>query len=122
MDSSAVAFEVAARAAYRQSIPKAGPQLLEPIMQIDTFCPDDNVGDVIGDLSRRRGVIKSQEKTPTGVRVKAEAPLGEMFGYISDLRTMTSGRGQFSMEFSHYSPCPANVSEDIVETYRKNKK
>ena len=76
VDSSAVAFEVAARSAYRQSIPKAGPQLLEPIMTVDTFCPDANVGDVIGDLSRRRGVIKSQEKSLTGVRVKGEAPWG----------------------------------------------
>ena len=122
VDSSAVAFEVAARAAYRQSIPKAGPQLLEPIMRIDTFCPDDNVGDVIGDLSRRRGMIRNQEKILTGVRVKAEAPLGEMFGYISDLRSMTSGRGQFSMEFSHYSPCPANVSSDIIEAHLKDRK
>ena len=121
VDSSAVAFEIAARAAYRQTIPKAGPQLLEPIMAIDTFCPDDNVGDVIGDLSRRRGMIKSQDSTATGVRIKAEAPLGEMFGYIGDLRSMTSGRGQFSMEFSHYAPCPSNVSEEIIADFQKKK-
>ncbi len=122
VDSSAVAFEIAARAAYRQTVPKAGPQLLEPIMQIDTFCPNDNVGDVIGDLSRRRGMIKSQDSTHSGVRVKAEAPLGEMFGYIGDLRSMTSGRGQFSMEFSHYAPCPSNVSEEIISEFQKKKK
>ncbi|MCS1408544.1 MAG: Elongation factor G 1 [Verrucomicrobia subdivision 3 bacterium] len=121
VDSSAVAFEIAAKAAYRQSIPKAAPQLLEPIMQIDTFCPSDNVGDVIGDLSRRRGMIKSQDSTHSGVRVKAEVPLGEMFGYIGDLRSMTSGRGQFSMEFSHYAPCPSNVSEQIIADYEKKK-
>ena len=115
VDSSAVAFEIAARAAYRQSMPKAGPQLLEPVMKIDVFTPDDHVGDVIGDLNRRRGMIKSQDPGPTGVRVKAEAPLAEMFGYIGDLRTMTSGRGQFSMEFSHYAPCPANVAEEVIK-------
>lgn len=114
VDSSAIAFEVAARSGYRQTIPKAAPQLLEPIMKIDVFTPDDHVGDVIGDLNRRRGMIKSQDSTPTGVRVKADAPLSEMFGYIGDLRTMTSGRGQFSMEFSHYSPCPRNISDDII--------
>ncbi len=122
VDSSAVAFEIASKAAYRQTIPKAGPQLLEPIMQIDTFCPNDNVGDVIGDLSRRRGMIKSQDSTHSGVRIKAEAPLGEMFGYIGDLRSMTSGRGQFSMEFSHYAACPSNVSEQIISEFQKKKK
>ena len=119
VDSSAVAFEIAAKSAYRQSIPKAGAQLLEPIMKLDVFTPEGNVGDVIGDLNRRRGMIKSQEKTPTGIRVKAEAPLSDMFGYIGDLRTMTSGRGQFSMEFERYSPCPRNVSEEIIEKAAK---
>ena len=120
VDSSAIAFEIAARAAYRQSIPKAGPQLLEPIMKVDVFTPDDHVGDVIGDLNRRRGMIKGQESGPTGVRVKADAPLSEMFGYIGDLRTMTSGRGQFSMEFSHYSPCPKNVAEAVIAAAEKD--
>ena len=91
-------------------------------MMIDTFCPNDNVGDVIGDLSRRRGMIKSQDSTHSGVRVKADAPLGEMFGYIGDLRSMTSGRGQFSMEFSHYAACPSNISEQIISEFQKSKK
>jgi elongation factor G len=115
VDSSAVAYELAAAAAYRQSMPKAGPQLMEPVMKVDVFSPEDNVGDVIGDLNRRRGMIKAQEPNPTGVRVKADCPLSEMFGYIGDLRTMTSGRGQFSMEFSHYMPCPANVAEEVIK-------
>ncbi|MCG8371203.1 MAG: elongation factor G, partial [Proteobacteria bacterium] len=115
VDSSALAFEIATRAAYRQSVPKAGVQLLEPIMKIDVFSPEDNVGDVIGDLNRRRGMIKSQEPGATGVRVKAEAPLAEMFGYIGHLRTLTSGRGQFSMEFAHYAACPANVAEEVIK-------
>ncbi|MEM7772117.1 MAG: elongation factor G [Cyanobacteria bacterium P01_A01_bin.37] len=119
VDSSAIAFEIAAKAAYRQSVPKAGIQLLEPIMDIDVFTPDDYMGDVIGDLNRRRGMIKSQEAGPTGVRIKAEAPLSEMFGYIGDLRTMTSGRGQFSMSFDHYSPCPSNVAEEVIKEVKE---
>jgi elongation factor G len=115
VDSSAVAFELAAQAAYRQSMPKAGPQLMEPIMKVDVFTPEDHVGDVIGDLNRRRGMIKSQDSTPTGVRINGEVPLSEMFGYIGSLRTMTSGRGQFSMEFLHYAPCPRNVAEEVIK-------
>ena len=114
VDSSAIAFELAAKAAYRQSMPKAGPQLMEPIMKVDVFTPEDHVGDVIGDLNRRRGMIKSQEAGPTGVRIKADAPLSEMFGYIGSLRTMTSGRGQFSMEFLQYNSCPKNVAEVVI--------
>ena len=121
VDSSAIAYELASKAAYRQSVPKAGPQLLEPVMKVDVFTPEDHVGDVIGDLNRRRGMIKSQEAGATGVRVKADCPLGEMFGYIGDLRTMTSGRGQFSMEFSHYAPCPANVAEGVIAEVKERK-
>jgi elongation factor G len=115
VDSSAIAFEIAARAAYRQTMPKAGPQLLEPIMNVDVFTPDNYMGDVIGDLNRRRGMMKSQETGPTGARIKADVPLSEMFGYIGDLRTMTSGRGQFSMSFSHYAPCPNNIAEEVIK-------
>jgi elongation factor G len=121
VDSSAIAFEIAAKGAFRQSIPKAGPQLIEPIMKVDVFSPDDHVGDVIGDLNRRRGMIKDQEAGVTGVRVKADVPLSEMFGYIGTLRTMTSGRGQFSMEFSHYMPCPSNVSEKVIADTKARK-
>jgi elongation factor G len=121
VDSSAIAYEIAAKAAYRQSVPKAKPQLLEPVMKVDVFTPEDHVGDVIGDLNRRRGMIKAQEPGPTGVRVKADCPLSEMFGYIGDLRTMTSGRGQFSMEFSHYAPCPANVAEEVIKETKERK-
>ena len=115
VDSSAVAYELASKAAYRQTMPKAGPQIMEPIMKVDVFTPEDHVGDVIGDLNRRRGMIKSQEAGVTATRINAECPLSEMFGYIGHLRTMTSGRGQFSMEFSHYMPCPKNVSEEVIK-------
>ncbi|GAB6141477.1 elongation factor G [Methylosoma difficile] len=122
VDSSSIAFEIAARAAYRQTLPKAGPQLLEPIMKVDVFTPDAHVGDVIGDLNRRRGMIKSQDPGITGVRIKADVPLSDMFGYIGDLRTMTSGRGQFSMEFSHYMPCPKNVADEVIKEVNERNK
>ena len=121
VDSSAVAFEIAARGAFRQSMPKANPQILEPIMKVDVFTPEDHVGDVIGDLNRRRGMIRDQEPGVTGVRIKADVPLSEMFGYIGHLRTMTSGRGQFSMEFSHYSQCPNNVAEEVIAAAKARK-
>ena len=121
VDSSAVAFEIAAKGAFRQSMPKAGAQLLEPIMHVDVFTPEDHVGDVIGDLNRRRGMIKDQQAGTTGVRIKADVPLSEMFGYIGTLRTMTSGRGQFSMEFSHYSACPMNVAEEVIAKVKEEK-
>ncbi|MEH6611541.1 MAG: elongation factor G [Halioglobus sp.] len=121
VDSSAIAFELAARGAFRQTMPKAGAQLIEPIMKVDVYTPDDHVGDVIGDLNRRRGMIKDQDAGTTGVRIKADVPLSEMFGYIGQLRTMTSGRGQFSMEFSHYLPCPKNVAEKVVAEVKERK-
>ena len=114
VDSSTMAFEAAAKGAYRSSMPKGNPELMEPIMKVDVFTPDDHVGDVIGDLNRRRGMIKSQDPTATGVRIKADVPLAEMFGYIGSLRTMTSGRGQFSMEFSHYMSCPKTVADEVI--------
>jgi elongation factor G len=121
VDSSAIAFEIAAKGAFRQSIPKAAPQLIEPIMKVDVFTPDAHVGDVIGDLNRRRGMIKDQQAGVTGVRIKADVPLSEMFGYIGTLRTMTSGRGQFSMEFSHYMPCPSSVSDAVIAAEKERK-
>jgi elongation factor G len=121
VDSSAIAFETAARAAYRQTMPKASPKILEPIMKVDVFTPDAHVGDVIGDLNRRRAMVKAQETGATGVRIKADAPLSEMFGYIGDLRTMTSGRGQFSMEFSHYAPCPSSISDKVIADSQERK-
>ena len=121
VDSSAVAFELAAKGAYRQSMSKAGPQIIEPIMKVDVFTPEDHVGDVIGDLNRRRGMIKDQEAGTTGVRIKADVPLAEMFGYIGHLRTMTSGRGQFSMEFAHYLPCPQNVADNVIAASKELK-
>ncbi len=121
VDSSAIAFELAAKGAYREHFPSAGPQLLEPIMKVDVYAPEEYLGDVIGDLNRRRGVIKSQETGMTGAKIHAQVPLGEMFSYIGNLRTMTSGRGQFSMEFLHYEPCPRNVTEQVIKEVEERK-
>jgi elongation factor G len=121
VDSSAIAFELAAKGAYRAVMPKTKPQILEPIMKVDVFVPDDYLGDTIGDLNRRRGTINSQEVGPTGAKIQANVPLSEMFGYIGDLRTMTSGRGQFSMEFLNYQPCPKNVTEDVIKAAEERK-
>lgn len=121
VDSSAIAFEIAAKGAFRQSIPKAAPQLLEPIMKVDVYSTEEDVGNVIGDLNRRRGMISGQEPSAAGVRIKADVPLSEMFGYISTLRTLTSGRGQFSMEFSHYAPCPNSVAEAVIAKEKEKK-
>lgn len=121
VDSSAIAFEIAAKGAFRQSIPKAAPQLLEPIMKVDVYSTEDDVGNVIGDLNRRRGMIQGQEPSAAGVRIKADVPLSEMFGYISTLRTLTSGRGQFSMEFSHYAACPTSVAEAVIAKEKEKK-
>ena len=90
-------------------------------MKVDVFTPEEHVGDVIGDLNRRRGMIKDQEAGTTGVRIKADVPLSEMFGYIGSLRTMTSGRGQFSMEFSHYNPCPTSVADEVIAAEKERK-
>jgi len=119
VDSSQMAFEVASKAAFRQTMPKAAPELLEPIMKVDVFVPDSNVGDVIGDLNRRRGLISGQEPTPTNVRIRAEVPLSEMFGYIGDLRSNTQGRGQFAMEFSRYAAVPKNILEKVKEQVKE---
>ena len=88
-------------------------------MNVDVFTPEDYMGDVIGDINRRRGMIKSQNSTPMGARIKADIPLSEMFGYIGDLRTMTSGRGQFSMEFGHYAPAPSNIAEEVIKEVKE---
>jgi len=119
VDSSQLAFEVAAKAAFRQTMPKAGPELLEPIMKVDVFVPDANVGDVIGDLNRRRGIISGQEPGTTNVRIRAEVPLSEMFGYIGDLRSNTQGRGQFTMEFARYAGVPKNILEKVKEQVKE---
>nr|WP_255663203.1 elongation factor G [Komagataeibacter sp. FNDCR2] len=114
VDSSALAFEIAAKACFREGMKKAGPVILEPIMDVEVTTPNDHVGDVVGDLNRRRGMIQSQESSGSTVMVRAQVPLKEMFGYISHLRSMTKGRASFTMQFHHYDPVPRNVAEEIM--------
>ncbi|TPG59562.1 elongation factor G [Roseomonas nepalensis] len=115
VDSSALAFEIAAKACFREGMKKASPVILEPIMDVEVTTPADHVGDVVGDLNRRRGVIQSQDMASTSVIIRAHVPLKEMFGYISNLRGMTKGRASFSMQFHHYDPVPRNVAEEIMK-------
>ena len=114
VDSSALAFEIAGKACFREGMKKAGPVILEPIMDVEITTPNDHVGDVVGDLNRRRGMIQSQETSGSTVMVRAFVPLKEMFGYISDLRSMTKGRASFTMQFHHYDPVPRNVADEII--------
>ena len=113
VDSSALAFEIAARAAFREAAQKAGPILLEPIMKVEAVTPEDYLGDVIGDLNSRRGQIGGMERRGNAQVVRAMVPLANMFGYVSSLRSLTQGRAQFTMEFDHYQQVPAAVSEEV---------
>jgi elongation factor G len=114
VDSSALAFEIAAKACFRDGMKKAGPIILEPIMDVEITTPQDHVGDVVGDLNRRRGQIQNQENSGSTVIVRALVPLKEMFGYISHLRSMTKGRASFTMQFHHYEPVPRNIADEIL--------
>ena len=114
VDSSALAFEIAAKAAFREGMKNAGPVILEPIMDVEITTPNDHVGDVVGDLNRRRGIIQNQETAGSTVMIRAQVPLKEMFGYISHLRSATKGRASFTMQFHHYDPVPRNVAEEII--------
>lgn len=114
VDSKPVAFELCAKEGFREAAPKTKPVLLEPIMKLEVTTPDEYTGPVIGDLNRRRGMIKGQDSKNNAVIVKAEVPLSEMFGYVTQLRTISSGRASSVMEFSHYAPAPNNVAEAII--------
>jgi len=114
VDSDALSFEIAARSAFRTALPKCAPVLMEPIMKIEVLTPEENMGDVMGDLNRRRGQLQGMDSR-NGVQViKALVPLSEMFGYVTQLRTITSGRATSTMEFDHYEPAPRSVQDDVV--------
>ena len=113
VDSSALAFEIAARAAFKEAMAKAGPQLLEPVMKVEVVTPEEYMGDVIGDLNSRRGMIQGMEDRGNAKVVLAMVPLANMFGYINNLRGMSKGRASYTMEFDHYEPVPANVVEEV---------
>jgi elongation factor G len=114
VDSDALSFEICARNAYREAVPKCKPTLLEPIMKVEVLTPEQNMGDVVGDLNRRRGQIEGMDSKGNSQVIKAKVPLSEMFGYVTQLRTLTSGRATSTMEFSHYSDAPANVAADVI--------
>jgi elongation factor G len=114
VDSSALAFEIAAKSCFRDGMKKATPIILEPVMDVEVTTPSDHVGDVVGDLNRRRGMIQNQETSGSTIIVRAHVPLKEMFGYISDLRSMTKGRASFTMQFHHYDPVPRNIADEIM--------
>ncbi len=115
VDSKPIAFELCAKEGFREAAPKCKPQIMEPIMKLEIVTPEEYVGPVIGDLNRRRGLPKGQETRIGGaVAIQAEVPLAEMFGYVTQLRTLTSGRAASTMEFSHYAPAPTNVAEQVI--------
>ncbi len=121
VDSNALTFEIAAKACFREGIRKAGPVLLEPVMKVEVVTPGDYLGDVIGDINRRRGSIQDQLERGSSIAVVATVPLSEMFGYIGQLRAMSSGRASYTMEFSHYDLVPRNVADKVVEEANKPK-
>ncbi|MCK5091467.1 MAG: elongation factor G, partial [Gammaproteobacteria bacterium] len=116
VDSNEMAFKIAGSMGFREGALKANPVLLEPIMQVEVVTPEDYMGDVMGDLNRRRGIMQGMDDAPAGKIVRAEVPLGEMFGYATDLRSATQGRAVYSMEFAKYSEAPNNVSETIAKS------
>src|SRR5690606_38136622 len=114
VDSDSLSFEIAARTAFREALPKCSPVLMEPIMQIEVLTPEENMGDVMGDLNRRRGQLQGIDSRAGSQVIKALVPLSEMFGYVTQLRTITSGRATSTMEFDHYAEAPRNVQDDVI--------
>src|SRR5690606_37582477 len=113
VDSSVLAFEIAAKAAFREAMPKAGAILLEPMMKVEVVTPEEYMGDIIGDLNSRRGMVQGMEDRGNAKVVTASVPLASMFGYINTLRSMSQGRAQYTMQFDHYEPVPTNVAEEV---------
>jgi elongation factor G len=109
-----VSFEICAKIAFKEACRKANPILLEPIMKLEVITPEENTGDVVGDLNRRRGLMQGMDMKNNAQVVRAFVPLSEMFGYVTDLRTITSGRATSIMEFAHYEPAPKGITEEVV--------
>ncbi|WP_146908971.1 elongation factor G [Arenimonas daejeonensis] len=115
VDSNEMAFKVAGSMAFKEGFSKANPVLLEPIMKVEVVTPEDYMGDVMGDLSRRRGILQGSDDTPSGKVINAMVPLGEMFGYATSMRSMSQGRATFTMEFDHYAEAPNNIAEQVIK-------
>ncbi len=120
VDSDQLSFELAAKMAYRNAIPKAGAVLLEPIMKLEVLTPEENMGDIVGDLNRRRGMVSGMDDRAGSKVIKAMVPLSEMFGYVTALRTMSSGRATSTMEFDHFEATPKNISEEVIAKVKGN--
>jgi elongation factor G len=114
VDSNEMAFKIAGSMGFKAGALKADPALLEPIMKIEVVTPEDYMGDVMGDLNRRRGIVSGMEDAAAGKVIRADVPLSEMFGYATDLRSATQGRATYSMEFSRYAEAPVNISEAVI--------
>ena len=114
VDSDALSFELCAKMAFKAALPKCRPVLLEPMMKLEVVTPEENMGDIVGDLNRRRGIMRGMDDRAGSKVVKADVPLSEMFGYVTQLRTMSSGRATSSMEFSHYAEAPKNIADEVV--------
>jgi elongation factor G len=119
VDSNEMAFKLAASMCLKEGVKKANPQLLEPLMKVEVVTPEDYMGDVMGDINRRRGIVGGMEDIPSGKQLKAEVPLAEMFGYANDLRSMTQGRASYSMEFEKYVAAPSNVADEVIAKLNK---
>jgi elongation factor G len=115
VDSDALSFELAAKMGYKAAAKAAGAVILEPIMKLEVVTPEENMGDIVGDLNRRRGQVNSMADRAGAKVVKAHVPLSEMFGYVTTLRTLSSGRATSTMEFSHYEVTPSNISEEVIK-------
>ena len=121
VDSDALSFELAARQGFKESAKNAGAKIMEPIMSVEVVTPDEYTGPVTGDLNRRRGMMKGMDTKGNSTVVKANVPLSELFGYVTDLRTITSGRATASLTFSHYEPVPNNVAEAVIAKVKGDK-
>jgi elongation factor G len=120
VDSDALSFELAAKAGFREAARRANPVILEPIMKLEVDTPDTSMGDVVGDLNKRRGQVEGMDSKLGAAVIKAKVPLSEMFGYVTALRTITSGRGSSTMEFSNYAETPKSIADEVIAKVKGN--
>ena len=121
VDSDSLSFEVCAKMAYRNGLKNASPELLEPIMSVEVVTPEENMGDIVADLNKRRGQMAGMDDRLGAKVIKADVPLSEMFGYVTTLRTLSSGRATSTMEFSHYATTPRNIADEVIKKVQKDK-
>jgi elongation factor G len=119
VDSSEMAFKLAGSKGFKEGALNASPVLLEPVMKVEVVTPEEYMGDIMGDLSRRRGMLQGMDDSPSGKVIRAEVPLAEMFGYATDVRSMSQGRANYTMEFLKYNETPANIAEQIINQTSK---